>query len=154
MQRVFQAPWTPPPASSPGNSLKVVNWGNCRSHYVSHLSGIKALHCLIPTSSKSMFQILSGFLVVSGESRVRMNPIPVTPSWREAQIHATLVNPHKLGPIAKQLNWNHWWWHLGTWSLLKAPQVILMCCWVENHGYNQWRAIKKILIRRMTWSEE
>lgn len=73
----FSLPW-------PGNSLKAVNWGNLRAHFVSHLSGITILLC--PVSLKALLHIyFINFWVVSG------GRINIVPAWLKAEVPSSLV---------------------------------------------------------------
>ena len=80
--------WAPPgllvPVLHPGNPLLEVCWGVTRlTLFVSLLSGIIVLHCLMSIIWNHVSHILPGFLVVSGG---RAFPVSVTVTLPEAEV--------------------------------------------------------------------
>lgn len=75
--------------------LKAVGWGNCRAHlFYFSPPGINVLCCLISSILKTIISYTLPFWgVVSGR---RVNLVPFTPSWSEAEFWGVLKNMDNL----------------------------------------------------------
>lgn len=75
--------WVFPFCITSGNSLKVANWGNRRTHLICFLSHGPPLFLLLNIQSQTVVLYMLYFPLVFV---IRVNLVPVIPLWLEAQV--------------------------------------------------------------------